>query len=159
MLVIVGIALAGFGMSRSVGGYDWADDTAVPTDGQPHEVRTDNGSVWVWSLDAYTAPTCTATDVDGAPLQMRELKTGATRPGKIGDYVPLVQFNSYDDPALLTCDPPDGGSEVTVHAEPAPKVVALASVDPWVVRGALIGLLGLAVLLVGALVRRATRAA
>ncbi|WP_110206670.1 hypothetical protein [Nocardioides daejeonensis] len=162
LVALVGITMIGFGISRSAGEYAWPDDTSVTADGKPHEVRTTNGSVWIWSneADGADASTCTATMTDGSPIRVQALRERVKRPGKLGDYVSRMEFNSYEDTALVTCQPSAGGSdELVVYAEPAPRLILFAGLDPWTFRGGLVTLLGGLIYLGGALVRRANRTA
>lgn len=162
LLLLVGMGLAIFGVVRSADGWNWSDESAVPVDGETHEVETINRTVWLWVREdaSYDGSACTATDAWGDALDKSELPEGVTRPGGDGgDHVALWEFHTYGPTAHITCEPTGAEAGTVLHAEASPKVVAVAANDPWVVRGVLVGFAAVIIFLVALLVDRAHRRA
>lgn len=154
VLLLTGIIMAGFGVMRSSDGWEWNDETTVPVDGKPHEVETMNRTVWLWTDRSDETPTCTATEYDGQELKVRAIGEDITRPGRSADHEAAWEVHSYADTVQVTCES-TGDGEADVHAEPNPKIIILAGIDPWIVRGALVAFLGVLLLLGSVVVHRA----
>lgn len=163
LLLLVGMGMAIFGVARSADGWNWPEEKTVAVDGEEHVVETMNRSIWLWSEEgqAFDGSTCTANDAWGEALDMSELTEGVKRPaGDDRSHVAHWEFHTYGPTAHITCEPDETtNADTVIHAEPSPKVIAVAGNDPWIVRGVLIGFLGVLIFLGALVVARADRSA
>lgn len=161
VLLLVGMGMAIFGVVRSADGWAWPDEKTVPVDGEEHVVETMNRSIWLWSEEgqAFDGSTCTANDAWGEALDMSELTEHVERPaGDDRSYVAHWELHTYGPTAHIVCEPDETtNADTVIHAEPSPRVIAVASNDPWIVRGVLVGFFAVLIFLGALVVARADR--
>ncbi|WP_435742266.1 hypothetical protein [Nocardioides sp. SYSU DS0663] len=165
-VVLVLAALAAYvGLSlRTLDGYPWPDEAAVPVDGQSHLVDLGSpGRAMVWDDESIVSPTCRVTDpASDEQLEVRTTDSSHRREfGTAGDWVGRWTFEAPSATVEVTCDRPSTRQYTDVMVEPAPRTPPfLASLGQWAALPAALGVAGLLALVAAvvlALLRRPSR--
>ena len=155
---LVGGGLIVVGGLAAVGIFVWTlsafftTDARVPTDGQPHAVSVGtDGDRMLWRSDDVFDPGCQVVDTaTGEEIRLRPVTSQLTRNTGDGDYLAAYRFAPGSGDLEVTCRASrDGDDSEGVVIGPAPTVGGfVGGLIATVAGGGLLGLLGLATLIV-----------